>query len=125
MTVSRTRIARSDAPSDAIAPVRMYRWLIEGEYESHEWVVVDDLPTSPKPEKRIRWNVQVCDPKRADDTCLLTDRQYSHLLDTIKRQSIALRVGKYASVTTAYTYEEMTRHIVNWALWMIGNGIYR
>src|ERR1043165_3466704 len=117
MVAAVTSITKSKAQSQGAC---RYHWLIHGKFESAEWVVVDDLPTSPKPEKRIRWNIQVYDPKRPDEICLLTDPQYSHLLLTIKRKSIGMRVGRHANVTTADTHEEMTRQIVNWVLWMIG-----
>jgi hypothetical protein len=109
------------SPADLPKP----HWLKEGTYDGPLWVVVDDLPTSPKPERRIRWDVQLSDPKRPGERCFLTDPEYSQLLDTVKRQSYALRVGKHATVTTAQTYAAMCRRIVNWAVWMIQNSIYR
>jgi len=101
------------------------RWLIEGHYDDDVWVVVDDLPTSPKPAMKIRWNVQLFDPRHPGEICRLTDPQYADMLDTIKRQSMALRAGKYACVSSAVCHEDMTRNLINWALWMIGNSIYR
>lgn len=100
-------------------------WLKEGTFDSPFWVVLDDLPTSPKPEKRIRWDVQVYDPRRPNEICRLTDPEYSNLLDTIKRQSYGLRFGKFATVTTAFTHSTMTQRNVQWVAWMIQNSIYR
>lgn len=108
------------SPADLPTP----HWLKEGTYSSSDWVVVDDLATSPKLEKRIRFGVQVYDPRRPNEVCRLTDPQYAHLLDTIKRQSYGLRVGKYATVTTAFTHSTMTRRLISWPVWMIQNSIY-
>lgn len=100
-------------------------WLKEGTFDSRSWLVIDNLLASPKPAKRIRWDVQVYDPQRPSEVCRLTDSKYSPLLDTIKRQSYGLRVGKYATVTTAFTHSTMTQRKVHWVLWMIQNSIYR
>src|SRR5260370_32339484 len=121
------RVETEDLPkvrTRSIVGLLKPNWLRQGEYESAEWMVVDDLPGSPKPAVRIRWNVQLFDPRRPNEICRLSDSQYSHLLDTIKQQSWGLRVGRHATVSTAYTHEEMTRCCVNWVLWMIGNSIY-
>jgi hypothetical protein len=99
------------------------QWLKEGEYDSSRWVVVDDNAASPKPSRAIRFDIVVFDPLRPNEQCRLTDPEYSHLLDTVKRQSYGLRTGKYARVTTAKTHEEMARAIINWVLWMIQNRI--
>jgi hypothetical protein len=100
-------------------------WLKEGDFESPTWVVVDDHPSSPRPAMRIRWDVQLFDPRRPNEVCRLTDPEYSHLLDTIKRQSFSLRFGRFASCTAGVVHGDMSRQIVNWALWMIRNSIYR
>src|ERR1051325_11048426 len=99
-------------------------WLIDGDYESPVWQVVD-TPISPKPAMRIRWDVQLFDPKRPNEICRLTDQDCAHLLDTIKRQTVALRTGRHATLTAADTHEEIARQSVNWVLWMIANSIYR
>lgn len=100
-------------------------WLKEGEYDGPTWVVGDDLPSSPKPYRPIRWDLQLYDPKRPNQICLLTDPEYSPLLDTAKRQSFGLRTGRYATVSSADTHEEMSRTLVNMIIWMIQNSIYR
>jgi hypothetical protein len=99
-------------------------WLKEGDYESPTWVVVDDHPSSPRPPMRIRWDVQLFDPRRANEVCRLTDPEYSNLLDTIKRQSFSLRVGRFATCAAGVVHGDMSRQIINWALWMIRNSIY-
>jgi hypothetical protein len=74
---------------------------------------------------RIRWDVQLFDPKRPNEICRLTDQDYAHLLDTIKQQTIALRTGRHATLTAADGQEELARQSVNWVVWMIVNSIYR
>lgn len=100
-------------------------WLKEGKYDGTIWPVIDDNPSSPKPQQKIRFDFVIFDPRRQSETCRLTDPEYSHLLDTAKRQIYGLRTGKHATVTTAKVHEEMARAILNWIAWMILNGIRR
>lgn len=109
------------APADLPTPF----WLVEGNYESPRWSVIDDHPSSPKPAKSIRWNIQIFDPRRRNELCRLTDPQYSNLLETIRHQSYCMRVGKFASCTSAVGHADATRQSMNWAVWMIRNSIYR
>jgi hypothetical protein len=57
------------------------------------------------------------------DGSFLTDPQYFHLLDTVRRMSIGLRTGPYATVTDPQVHVLMTNLFVNWVLWMDLNGI--
>jgi len=100
-------------------------WLEGGEYDGPIWIVIDDNPSSPKPHQKIRFDFLISDPRRPGEICRLNDLEYSHLLDTAKRQIYHIRTGKYATVTTAKPHEEMARAVLNWVAWMILNGIRR
>lgn len=115
---------QQDIHLEAPAPSTPY-WLLEGDYGSPRWVVRDDNPRSPQPARVIRFDLIVYDPLRSGETCRLTDPEYAHLLDTVRRMGYALRIGKYATHTTAMGHEVSVRYTINWISWMLLNGIRR
>lgn len=121
---SLVRAPTNSAPP-RLKPLATPPWLKEGGYDSPQWIVIDDLHFSPKRAMRIRWDVQLFDPRSPTEECRLTDAKYSHLLETVKLQSFLLRGGKYGRVSTAETHEEMSRHLINFVIWMIRNAIFQ
>ncbi len=88
-------------------------WLLS-DYHSDYWTT-----TGPRPDSyhKIFFNALMSDGSR------LTDPQHSHVLDTVRRMSIGLRTGPYATVTEPIVHVSMTNIIVTWVLWMDLNGI--
>ena len=72
---------------------------------------------APNSQGNIHFNAMLSDGSR------LTDPQHSHLLDTVRRMSIGLRTGPYATVTEPRVQVVMTNMIITWVLWMDVNGI--
>jgi len=97
-------------------------WL-KSDYEDILWIVSDRRASSPKQMHKIRFDVVISDPRRAGETCRLTDPEYQNLLKTIKAQIFGLRTGRFATVTSAKVHDHMASAIVNWASWMILNNI--
>ncbi len=99
-----------DFPSGVPRP----SWLLS-DYHSDPWIT-----TGPRPDSyhKIFFNALMSDGSR------LTDPQHSHVLDTVRRMSIGLRTGSYATVTDPIVHMAMTNAIVTWVLWMDLSGIY-
>ena len=100
----------SDFPIDVPRP----KWLLSGYYDDY-WLVTGARPRS---DRKIFFNVLM------SDGSLLTDPQHERLLDTVRRMSIGLRTGRYATVTDPIVHVVMTNAIINLVLWMDLNGIY-
>jgi hypothetical protein len=105
--------------------IRRPHWLLAGSYGSPRWVVCDDNPRSPQGSMVIRFDVPIYDPRRPGEICLLTDPEYAHLLNTIQRVGYGIRIGKYATVTTAAAQDTVVRHLINFVAWMLYNDIRR
>lgn len=88
-------------------------WLLS-DYHSDYWIT-----TGPRPDSyhKIFFKALMSDGSR------LTDPQHSQVLNTVRRMSIGLRTGPYATVTDPSVHTMMTNAIVTWVLWMDLNGI--
>lgn len=100
-------------------------WLNEGDYYGPYWIVIDDNPDSPKNPEKIRFDVQIFDPRRPGELCRLTDKEYTPLLIIVRRVLFNLRTGRYARVTSASFHEDIARRLIDLVQWMILNGITR
>jgi hypothetical protein len=101
------------------------KWLLEGEIYGPFWIVGDSNPESPKPPRKIRFDLVIFDPARPNEICHLTDPQYTILLNTIRLVLYKLRTGKYSRITSAVTQLDIAHKFTDLAQWMILNGIRR
>lgn len=101
--------AEFDFPSGVPRPA----WLRSSYYADY-WLTV-----GPWPDRyyKIFFNALM------SDGSFLTDPQHFHLLDTVRRMSIGLRTGPYATVTDPAVHVAMTNAIITWVLWMDLSGI--
>ncbi len=93
-----------DLPSGLPRPA----WLRSSYYADY-WLTV-----GPWPDRyyRIFFNALM------SDGSFLTDPQHFEVLDTVRRMTIGLRTGPYATASDPRVHLAMTNAIVTWVLWM-------
>jgi integrase len=116
--------ARRSPATQSFSTYRPY-WFKEGSYDSLRWVVRDDNPLSPNPARLIYFDIPVYDSLRPGERCRLTDPEYAHLLDTIRRIGYGVRTGKHATISTAQAQMQVVHSLITQVSWMILHNIRR
>lgn len=107
--MAKTNIISKAAEIDGFPDgVQRPTWL-HSNYHDRRWLTSGLAPNDLQP---LRFDVLM------SDGSYLTDPQHAHLLDTVKRMTIGLRTGPYASVTNTQVHAVMMNAIVTWVLWM-------